>query len=717
MTTIPATRLLYRLAKVYGVQTAYYDMEHKRRQASTESLLSVLNSLGAPVSCLQDVPSALREHEQEQWRRPLEPVYVAWDGDPVQMSIRLAADEADCLLTGHLSSESGDYQEFKLRCHDLPVLDFREVEGVEYTIRLLTLPLTLSYGYHSLVLEMPDNSAGTTMISAPSRMYRYEDSNDGGFWGIFLPLYSLHTDRSWGAGDLADLEMLIEWAAGYGGGVVATLPLLPTFLDEPFHPSPYEPVTRLAWNEFYVDVHSALNHENCMEADGIISSTLFRSKLEQLRSSSLVDYRTQMKLKREVLEKLTQHFFRDDAIPREDFRSFIEANPGLDDYARFRATCETRKSPWHSWPQRLRDGTLSPEDYDENIRRYYIYTQWLLHNQIAALAKKSRNYGPGLYLDYALGVHPDGYDVWRYQNLFVTNMSVGAPPDPVFTSGQDWGFPPLHPAKLREHGYGYYVSCVRNHLEYAGILRIDHVMGLHRLFLIPQGMGPAEGVYVRYKHDEFYAILALESYRNRTMIVGEDLGTVPPDVRPSMKRHGLYRNYVVQYELYSDCRRSLPPVPRNVVAGINTHDMPTFAAFWQGIDLEERLDLDLLDSISMVDEKKDRENIRNTLLNFLRNEGWRRLIGPGNGNTFDVLKAILLFLGASPAEVVLVNLEDLWLETEPQNVPGTHDERPNWRRKARYSLETFSGLPEVTDVLGEIDNIRKKGGGYEAGKK
>jgi len=708
LTTTPAKRALYRLAKVYGVQTAYYDMEHKRRQASAESLLSVLNSLGAPVSCLQDVPSALREHEQEQWRRPLEPVYVAWDGGPIQMSIRLAADEADCLLTGHLSSESGDYQEFKLRCHDLPVLDFREVEGVEYTIRLLTLPLTLSYGYHSLVLEMPDNSAGTTLISAPSRMYRYEDSNDGGFWGIFLPLYSLHTDRSWGAGDLADLEMLIEWAAGYGGGVVATLPLLPTFLDEPFNPSPYEPVTRLAWNEFYVDVHSALNHEDCMEAEDIVSSSLFQSKLEQLRNSSLVDYRTQMKLKRKVLEKLSYHFFRDNSFTREDFQSFIEENPVIDDYARFRATCETEGAPWHSWPQRLRDGTLSPEHYNEDVRRYYIYTQWLLHNQIASLAKQSRNYGPGLYLDYALGVHPDGYDVWRYQNLFASNMSVGAPPDPVFTSGQDWGFPPLHPVKLREHSYDYYISCVRNHLEYAGILRIDHVMGLHRLFLIPQGMEPSDGVYVRYKHDEFYAILALESYRNRTMIVGEDLGTVPPDVRPSMKQHGLYRNYVVQYELCSDCRRSLPPVPQNVVAGINTHDMPTFAAFWQGIDLEERLDLDLLDSVSMVDEKKDRENIRKTLLHFLRNEGWRRLIGPGNGNTFDVLKAILLFLSASPAEVVLVNLEDLWLETEPQNVPGTHDERPNWRRKARYSFETFSGLPEVSAVLKEIDNIRKK---------
>ncbi len=717
MTTTPATRALYKLAKIYGVQTAYYDMEHKRQQASAESLLSVLNALGASVSCLQDVPSALREHKQEQWRRPLEPVYVAWDGVPRQMSIRLAASEADCLLTGHLTSDSGDYQDFKWLCHDLPVIDLREIEGVQYTVRLLTLPSKLTYGYYRLVLEMPDDTVETTIISAPKRMYTCEDSNGGRFWGGFLPLYSLYTKRSWGAGDFADLEMLIEWIAGYGGGVAATLPLLPTFLDEPFNPSPYMPVTRLAWNEFYVDADSAIHQENCIEAEEIISSSSFQSELEKLRNSSLVDYQAQMKLKRRVLEKLSRCFFQDNSFTREDFQNFIEINPEIDDYARFRATCETRKTPWHSWPQGLRDGIPSHKDYDEEIRRYYIYAQWLVHKQITSLAAKSRDYGPGLYLDYALGVHPDGYDVWRYRNLFLTNISVGAPPDPVFTSGQDWGFPPLHPAKLREHSYSYYISCIRNHLDYAGILRIDHVMGLHRLFLIPQGMEPSEGVYLRYKHDEFYAILTLESHRNRTMIVGEDLGTVPPDVRPAMKQHGLYRNYVVQYELCSDCRRSLHPVPKDTVAGVNTHDMPTFAAFWQDVDLEERFELDLLDSISMVNERKARDNIRDTLVRFLKNKGWRRLIGPGNVNLFDVLKATLFFLSASPAEVVIVNLEDLWLETEPQNIPGTHNERPNWRRKARYSFETFSKLPEVTDVLKEMDTIRRKGAGDEAGKK
>ncbi|UCG82993.1 MAG: 4-alpha-glucanotransferase [Dehalococcoidia bacterium] len=720
MTTNRVASALHKLAKAYGVQTAYYDMEHKRQPASTEALLSILSSLGAHVSCLQDVPSALREHEQDQWRRPLEPVNVAWNGVPAQICIRLAPDEADCMLTGHLISESGDYQDLKYRCEELPIIELREVEGIKYTVRLLTLPSTLSYGYHYLILDIPGRSVKTMLISAPQRLYSYDSSNSAKFWGIFLPLYSLHSEKSWGAGDLSDLERLIKWIGGLGGGVVATLPLLPTFLDKPFDHSPYAPVSRLAWSEFYVDVDRALNQEHCMEAEGIISSPSFQSELDRLRNTPLIDYKAQMKLKRVVLDKLSQHFYQNNSLDRENLQSFIGKKPEIEDYAQFRATCETRDATWPSWPQALRDGTLSNRDYDEEIRRYYIYTQWLLHKQLTSLVKESSKHGPGLYLDYALGVHPDGYDAWRYRNLFVNDVSAGAPPDPVFTSGQDWGFPPLHPERLREDSHGYFISCIRNHLLYAGILRIDHVMGLHRLFVIPNGMEPSKGVYLRYKHDEFYAILSVESHRNPAIIIGEDLGTVPPDVRPAMNRHGLYRNYVVQYELCTDCNRPLPPIPHSVSASINTHDMPPLAAFWQGLDIGDRLELQLLERTDEQNEKRSRDRIRRNLTHFLRSKRWSKLREKATGELSDILKATLYYLCASPAIVVLVNLEDLWLETEPQNIPGTQDRRPNWCRKAKYSFETFSELPEVTEVLQEIDtirNIRKKGAVYEAGKK
>jgi 4-alpha-glucanotransferase len=717
LTTTPEQRALYKLARINGVQTAYYDMEHRRQYASINSLLSLLNSLGANVSCLHDAPSALREQQQEQWRRPVEPVYVAWDGVPAQMTIRLATSEADSRLTGHLTLESGDYQDFEWQCGDLPVIDSQDIEGVKYTVRMLTLPSTLPYGYHNLILDTPGKSVKTIIISAPQRLYSYDGSSASRFWGIFLPLYSLYSERSWGAGDLTDLETIIKWLGGLGGDVVATLPLLSSFLGEPFDPSPYAPVSRLAWNEFYVDIDNVLNQEHCMEAEGIISSSSFQRELKKLRNSSLVDYQAQMKLKRAALEKLSQHFFRNNSPNREDLHSFIKEKPEIDDYSRFRATCETRNTTWRSWPRALRDGALSNGDYDEEIRRYYIYTQWLLHRQLTSLAEKSSKYGPGLYLDYALGVHPDGYDVWRYRNLFVTDVSVGAPPDPVFTSGQDWGFPPLHPERQREQGYGYFISCIRNHLKYAGILRIDHVMGLHRLFVIPDGMEPSNGVYIRYKHDELYAILSVESHRNPAMIIGEDLGTVPPDVRPAMNKHGLYRNYVVQYELCTDCNRSLPPVPRGVSAGINTHDMPPFAAFWQGLDIKDRLELQLLDRTAALTEKRNRDTIKANLIRFFLDKRWSKLSRKDKGELFDILRATLYYLSASPATVVLVNLEDLWLETQPQNIPGTRDECPNWRRKARYGFETFSSLPEVAEVLQDIDTIRKKGARDEAGKK
>ncbi|MEJ2047718.1 MAG: 4-alpha-glucanotransferase, partial [Dehalococcoidia bacterium] len=303
-----------------------------------------------------------------------------------------------------------------------------------------------------------------------------------------------------------------------------------------------------------------------------------------------------------------------------------------------------------------------------------------------------------------LGAHPDGYDVWREREAFALETSAGAPPDAVFSRGQNWEFPPLHPERIRERGYRYLIACLRHHLKHAGILRIDHVMGLHRLFLIPSGMEASQGAYVRYRAEELYAILALEAHRHKAIIVGEDLGTVPPYVRPTMTRHGLHRMYVVHYELASDQRR-LPPVPTRVVASLNTHDMPPFAAFWQGLDIEERRRLGLLDSADARAEGNRLQSMKETLITFLRNRSW---LHEPKGDVRTVLTTCLSYLAASQAQLVLINLEDLWLETQPQNVPTTGEAYPNWRRKARYTLEQFSQLPQVVDILITVNRLRKQ---------
>jgi len=249
------------------------------------------------------------------------------------------------------------------------------------------------------------------------------------------------------------------------------------------------------------------------------------------------------------------------------------------------------------------------------------------------------------------------------------------------------------------------------------------VMGLHRLFWIPKDMAASQGVYLRYPAEEFYAILALESHRNQTILVGEDLGTVPPEVRPAMRRHGLYRMYVSYYELTPEGRQGLRPVPPNALASINTHDMPPFAAFWQGLDISDWQELGLGSAAEAQQELLARQTLKADLVSFLREfhsaplpkkEVGRNSLSQREPQLAvdapEVLMAILAFLGASRAWAVVVNLEDLWLETQPQNVPGTSQERPNWRRKAPYGLEQFSRLPQVLEILHEVNRLRKPRG-------
>ncbi len=706
MSALSGTRFLHQLACLYGVQTAYYDVNHHRQQACEESLLAVLRSLGAPVASLQDVPSAWHERQQVLWQRVIEPVVVAWNGEPLPVEIRLPLSEADANFDCHLDLETGEHLRWDWHGADFQVLQTANVEGRRYVVKQLPLPNRLPWGYHRLIVELPGRQEESMTISCPLKTYTPPVEPEDRSFGVFLPLYALHSEKSWGSGDFSDLRALITWVAGLGGRVVATLPLLATFLDKLAEPSPYLPASRLLWNEFYLDINAVPELQECPSAQSLLKSASFQNEIKALRNSPLVDYQRQMALKRGVLEELCRHFFAQPSHRLGDLQRFANTNPVAEDYARFRATCEKHRNPWRSWPKPLQEGVLTEGDYDEENRRYHLYVQWLAHHQIEGGSEQAREKGAQLYLDLPLGVHPDGYDVWRERETFITDTSAGAPPDAVFTKGQNWGFPPLHPERIRGQGYRYVIACLRHHLRCAGILRIDHVMGLHRLFCIPKGLEAAHGVYVCYRAEELYAILALESNRHKAIIVGEDLGTVPSYVRPAMKKHDLHRMYVVHYELACNPEKGIPSVPANSIASLNTHDMPPFAALWQGLDIEERRSIGLLNKAGIKEEKKRLLSMKKALLTFLRDRDW--LHGAGN-DIAAVLKACLSFLATSRARVVLVNLEDLWLETQPQNVPSTKKECPNWQRKARYPFEQFCQLPQVLDTLHIINQLRKQG--------
>jgi len=438
----------------------------------------------------------------------------------------------------------------------------------------------------------------------------------------------------------------------------------------------------------------------------MLDSATFREEVRLLRESNLINYGRERSLRKQVMEELCRCCHEELPGRYQELQAFVQSHAMVADYARFRATLEKQQRPWQQWPWRVRDGDLNEHDYEPDRECYYTYVQWLIHEQMEALLGDIAKQGMGLYLDFPLGVDPDGYDVWRYQSSFALEASGGAPPDAVFSGGQNWGFPPLHPERLRAQEYNYYIACLRHHLRPNGILRLDHVMFFHRLYWIPKGLGARDGVYVRYPADEFYAILNLESHRRECWVVGENLGTVPAYINRALKERGINRMHVLQYELaMENSRRPLLTVPSDSAASLNTHDMPTFAGFWQGVDIEQRVEMGLLDEAGKQEERLQRDKMKSDLVEFLQVKGFLK------GTSFGlsgVLKGTLSFLGATRARMLLVNLEDLWLEQEPQNIPGGGGVYPNWRRRAQHPFETFSRESGVIDILRSVDRNRKR---------
>ena len=695
------TKRLRDLARLYHVQTSYRDGLGQLREAPLEAILSVLRSLGAPIESLNDLPSALRQTRQALWRHAIEPVIVGWQGSPLTFKVRLPAQLADIPIKYEIALETG--ARVKGKCLDEANAKpwVRDVEGTRYIVRRLRLQSTLPLGYHRLFLQVANLKLESYLFHAPQQAYAPADSY-GKRWGVFCPLYALRSRRSWGAGDFSDLEKLLDFVGAQKGHAVATLPMLASFLDEPFDASPYAPVSRLFWNEFYLDVTKIAELASCRSAQTLLGSTDLQRELETARAVSLIDYRRVMALKRKILQELLRFFLTQTSARRENFEKFVATHPRAQDYAAFRAKVERERQSWLHWKPTRRHGILTPNDYDEIAKRYHLYVQWLCIEQSAAVCDKAKISGVGLYLDFPLGVHRDGYDVWRERELFVLNACGGAPPDGLFVRGQNWGFPPLHPETIRRQGYRYYIDCLRHHMAAAGMLRIDHVMGLHRAFWVPDGFSATEGLYVHGRAAELYAILNLESYRHRVQIVGENLGTVPPYVNDALARHRILGMHVGLFGVNADAERALDSIPASTVASLNTHDTATFMGFWKGDDIQDRVALGLLEESQAQNELAYRSSQREALIAFLRAQGW---LGD-DASELAVLRAWLAFLARQDAEFMLVNLEDLWLEPAPQNVPGTWRERPNWQRKARFSLEQIREMNALVGILNTIHDIR-----------
>jgi 4-alpha-glucanotransferase len=518
---------------------------------------------------------------------------------------------------------------------------------------------SLPVGYHTLVLDRP-RPATITVISAPVRSFPLDPSVR---WGLAAQLAALRTDRSRSIADLDDLRTLTRWTADHGGGLVSLLPLLPTFNDDPPEPSPYSPVSRLFWNELHLNLHGA---HRPVEVPGLLD---FGAADREVRNA-----------------------LRPARVPHPD-----RIDSELARYARFRGAQARLGRAWMTWPAEARRGSLRDTDVDPEEERFHLVAQQEMREQLASLTA-SPDDGPLLGLDLAVGVHPDGYDVWSRQELFAPGMSVGAPPDAGFPSGQNWGFPPVLPGASRAEAHRYVADSIAHQAGLAGVLRIDHVMALRRLYWIPSGADLADGTYVQYPLEELFAVVCVESHRHRCAIVGENLGTVPPEIDTGLARHGVLGMYLAQFEAGDSPKPSGPDASE--AALINTHDTPSLAGWIDEVDIDERLRVGLLDETSAVIERTNRSEAVAGLAGVLK---------VGSDPVEPFLEAILGWLGSSDSPLVSVALEDLWLEPRSVNIPGTaSDRRPNWRRPWARSLEEIAVDPAVLARLSRLARARAR---------
>lgn len=665
---------LHRLARECGVQHVYTDALGRRRIASVESLLAVLGCMGVPLERIADAPEQHRRLAAERARRLCEPVLVMWLG----LEPPLAA------IPG-----AGEATEFVLEEENGPPRAWSSANGHG------RLPRDLEMGVHTLTLRRGGREERATVLVAPPRCRAVADAmarprrSPGTPWrpvvGAFLPLYAAHSQASAGIGDLADLEALSEWAGRHGCRLFGTLPLLACFLDGPFEPSPYAPISRLVFGEVFLDVGREEAGASA-KVQRLLDSPQGREEMRRVRSGDSVDYAGVWAFKRRVLAEAARGAFAREGLRRE-IEDFGRAAPIAARYARFRgamARLGARRGGgvWRAWPEPARAGALRDEDVDEDERRLFLYAQWRVQQRLEKLVAAGRRAGCSLYMDLPIGVHADGFDVWEHQRLFARGVQVGAPPDPFFAAGQAWGFPPLIPQVSRAGGHAYFRECLAAHVRYAGALRIDHAPGLHRCFWVPEGMPAAEGVYVRQPAEELYAALCIASHRGAAAIVGENLGTVPREVNRSLRRRGVLLMRIAQFEL-GGREDPLPRAGRGELGALNTHDMATFAAFWSGADVDLHVRLGLLDPEQAQSERARRNDRRRTV---------SRALGLTRAESDDpahVARALLAHLAGSRADVLLVSLEDLWGEMRPHNVPGV-PYAFSWRRRSARSVEAIT---------------------------
>ena len=717
---------LARFAAACGIESGYHDIWGTWHELSEDTARRLLGAMGNDVTDDGATEAALHARHTAQWSKLLAPVRVCRDDEPLCVTLTLTDAEEGTLLHWRLRTENGGEHAGTTWPRDHEVLEETELDGQIFRRRRFNLPCTPGIGYHDLTVTLDLRTQCTKLIVAPARCHAPPSGGDGRrSWGVALQLYGVRSRRNWGIGDLGDLASAATVFGELGADMVGINPLHALYPDEPERASPYSPSSRRFANALYLDVEAVREYRECDAARALVTAPAFQEELERLRASDLVDYAGVAALKWPVLRELYA-YFRAHVLPASDeralaFRRFQAAGGQA---LRLHAIFEVlhAQAAGRAWPEEYLDpdSTAVIDFANEHIVEveFHEYLQWLLAEQIDHVCQCARASGMriGLYRDLAVGSDAFGADVWRNPEAYARDVSIGAPPDDFNLQGQVWGLPPWLPSYLEETAYDDFLTALRANMHASGALRIDHVIGLMRLFWVPAGASTAHGAFVHYPLQDLLSILALESVRANCVVIGEDLGTVPDELRAALYEYGVlsYRVLYFSKNWHSDHSFVSPgDLPDQALVTVTTHDLPTFAGYWCGRDLELRESLDLYPNAETRDRQHaERELDRGRLLEALANEGLRpaTVVDVNTGQPSPALvAAVHRYAARSNCALMMVQMEDALGLVEQANVPGTVHEQPNWRRRLNLPLEEWSRCSPLRDLAQALCKERTVG--------
>ncbi|NQZ83045.1 MAG: 4-alpha-glucanotransferase [Colwellia sp.] len=720
------------LAELVGFHQSYTDSFGRLVFAKDEARHSLLNAMGYDLSNEKILQQQITKLTEKNWRDMLPPTHIAKSEEQEHHVVISLKHSQETSLNWSITTEAGEKLTGEVIIEELTLVEQTHLAEEVFSKYHLPLP-NLVEGYHQLNVTYANVSANCHLMFAPKICYSPQEASKNKIWGYAAQLYSLRSKNNWGMGDFGDLQTLVKNSAQQGCSVIGLNPLHPLYQNNPAHRSPYSPTSRCFLNSLYIDVTQIPNFNDCKLAQQRFNSEEFQAKLNYAKTTELIDYPAVADVKFEIIELLFKDFISSSSSDKNsekikaEFNDFkIQQGQDLLQLATFDAlyehfrTIDFNAFGWTKWPLAYQQpGSKEVREFQQiHAQRidYFAFLQWLAHRQLSAVTTSvTENDMPiGLYLDLAVGCDGGGVDVWSDQQMYVAGAAVGAPPDAMNTLGQDWGLTPINPVAMQEQGYLPLVKALRSNMQYAGALRIDHILGLMRQYWVAPGMKANEGVYITFPFADILRIIALESRRQQCVVIGEDLGTVPDGFNEIMFAAGLLSYKVLFFERWESGLFKRPELyPAQSMITVSTHDLPTLTGWWTGKDLEWRQTLNLYPSEEIGQQERnarieDRQQLIAALddLKLIDMENTPQQ-APALMNT-ELSTAVQKYMAQAPSHIQLIPLEDALEVVEQVNIPGTIDQHPNWRQKLPIAMEDFWHQSSVTAIASAMKVARPK---------